>query len=241
MAAALALRQSAAEARAALGRGSVAAVLARSLGARERPEVLQALNSALVLIADHELNPSSFAARVAASAGADLYASVSAGLATLSGPHHGAFAQRVEALVVETGRPERAAVVVRERTRRGEGVPGFGHPLYSDGDPRATPLLEAAERLGPRSRKLRILLALIEAMRSAGRELPTIDVGMVGLTSALGLPPGSASAIYAIGRAAGWIGHILEQREAGYILRPRAHYVGPRDVTDRSSGAPSIE
>jgi citrate synthase len=205
----------------------VAGVLAAGFGRQSRGAE-RALDLALVLSADHELNPSTFAVRVAASTGADLYACVCAGLAALSGPRHGGSCDRVEALVIETGRAERAVEVVRERSRRGEGVPGFGHPLYPQGDPRARILLDEARRLAPRPPvPLRTLLALVEAMRDAQREQPTLDAGLVAVASALGLPPGSAAGLFAVGRAAGWIAHALEQRAAGFLLRPRARYVGP--------------
>ncbi|MEW5849525.1 MAG: citrate synthase family protein [Myxococcota bacterium] len=211
----------------ALSAGSVARTVAVALGAKQGDDVERAINTALILCADHELNPSSFTARIAASSGADLYACVSAALATLSGPLHGGACDRVEALVAETQRPARAADVIHERTRRGEAVPGFGHRLYKHGDPRTPPLLEAARALGHRRGPLQTLLALVDAMRQTGHEAPTVDVGLVALCLALGLPPGSAAALFAVGRSAGWIAHVLEQRTAGFILRPRARYIGP--------------
>jgi citrate synthase len=130
--------------------------------------------------------------------------------------------------VVETGRPERAVEVVRERSRRGEGVPGFGHPLYPQGDPRARILLDEARSLAPRPHApLKTLLALVKAMRDAHREEPTLDAGLVAVASALRLGPGSAAGLFGVSRAAGWIAHALEQRAAAFLLRPRARYVGP--------------
>jgi len=219
--------EGAARAKEAVASGSVARAYLTGLGARPTPRAERAVDQALVLSADHELNPSSFTVRVAASAGADLYACVSAGLATLSGPRHGGSCDRVEALLAEVGRPERAEAVITERARRGESVPGFGHTLYPDGDPRAAPLIRAAEELAPRSPGLRTMMAIVAAMAGRGREPPTIDVGLVALAQALGLPPGSATGIFAVGRAAGWVAHAFEQRAAGFILRPRARYVGP--------------
>jgi citrate synthase len=212
----------------ALREESVAASVLTALGARRTQKSLATVNKALVLCADHELNASAFTVRVAASAGADLYACMSAGLATLSGPEHGGACDRIEALVAEAGRPERARAVVRERARRGEAIPGFGgHKLYPLGDPRTPPILAAVEELAPKSLAVRTLLALASAMASSGREPPSVDMALVALAGALGAPPGSAAALFAIGRSAGWIAHALEQREAGFMVRPRARYTGP--------------
>ncbi len=185
------------------------------------------LDRALVLSADHELNPSSFAARVAGSVGADLYACVTAALATLSGPRHGGMCDRVEALLAEVERPERAADVLFERSARGESIPGFGHHLYPRGDPRGRMLLEAAAVHAPRAAGVRRALALAKVMRATRREEPTLDLGLCAVASALDLPRGAPVALFALGRAAGWIAHALEQRAAGFVLRPRARYVGP--------------
>ena len=216
-----------ARARAALAEGGVARVLLTSLGVRPTPRAEATMSRALVMCADHELNVSAFAVRVAASAGADLYACVSAGLAALSGPRHGGVVDRVEALVAEAGKPERARGVVQERARRGEEVPGFGHPLYPAGDPRAALLLAAAHEHAPRAPALRTLQAILDAMREAGREPPSLDAGLAAVGAALGLPPRTAVTMFAVGRAAGWLAHALEQRAAGFLLRPRARYVGP--------------
>ncbi len=208
------------------GADSIAGVLASGFGLG-RGAAVRALDIALVLSADHELNASTFAVRVAASTGADLYACVSAGLAALSGPRHGGACDRVEALVAETARPARAREVVRDRSRRGESVPGFGHPLYPRGDPRAGVLLAEARRRAPRApQALKTLWALMSAMSEAGQQAPTLDAGLVALSLALGLPEGSAAGLFAVGRSAGWVAHALEQRAAGFLLRPRAHYVG---------------
>jgi len=204
----------------------VAKTLAIALGANGA-DAERAINLALVLCADHELNASTFAARVTASTGADLYACVSSALATLSGPKHGATCDRIEAMLTEIAAPAQAARVVRERTRRGESVPGFGHRLYPKGDPRAPPLLDTALALGGKEPGVRTVQALVRAMHEQGREPPTIDLGLVAIAAALRLPPSAAVAMFAIGRTAGWIAHVLEQRSADFLLRPRARYVGP--------------
>jgi citrate synthase len=202
--------------RAALAEGTVARALLVALGVRPTERSERAMDAALVLCADHELNASAFAVRVAASAGADVFACVSAGLATLSGPRHGGAVDRVEALIAEVERPERAAAAVRDRVRRGEDVPGFGHPLYPAGDPRARELLALAGSLAPRSRAVLTVQAIVETMATGRRERPNLDVSLR-----------TAVAIFAVGRVAGWVAHAFEQRAAGFLLRPRARYVGP--------------
>lgn len=228
---------------AALGQPTVAEsiLVALRLGAtkdaRSPRNAARAVNRALVLLADHELNPSTFAARVAASAGADLYACLAAALATVSGPRHGGACDRVDALIAEAERAGDAAQVVRDRLRRGESVPGFGHPLYPDGDPRTAPLLETAQELSSGKRaRLAPYLTVITAMRDAGHPPPTVDLGLCALASVLGLPAGSASCLFAMGRGAGWVAHILEQRQNPIGLRPRARYNGPEQPDKREPG-----
>jgi citrate synthase len=215
---------------ACLAASSIAQAVALAFGvASHRPSgtIARALEQALILCADHELNASTFAARVAASAGADLYACVSAALATLSGPLHGGMCDRIEALAAETREAKRARRVVCERIERGESIPGFGHPLYPGGDPRTPLLLERAKEIAPHSPAVRTLTALVREMERFGKQRPTVDFGLVALTTALDLPSGSAGALFAIGRTAGWIAHVIEQRGAEFLLRPRARYVGP--------------
>lgn len=235
LAAALALPASPERVEASLQAPTVAAGILIALGQRPRRAAVRAIDHALVLSADHELNPSSFAARVAASTGADLYACVSAALAALSGPLHGGSCDRIEVLVAEASSPGRASGTVDARLRRGDAMPGFGHPLYPKGDPRGRALMEAARSLGPRAPALRTMLAIVEAMRARGREAATLDAGLVAVALALGLPRGTAVGLFGVGRAAGWIAHALEQQAAGFILRPRARYVGPRPESGEAS------
>ncbi len=205
-------------------KGTARALLV-ALGGRTTAANVAAMDQALLLCADHELNASTFAARVAASTGASLPAVLVAALATASGAAHGAATARVEAMVNDIARAERVADVVRELIDRGESVPGFGHPLYPSGDPRGTVMLALASQMGARTRGVRIVNALVSTMALVARERPSVDVGLVALAAALGLRSGAPLAIFACGRLAGWIAHALEQRAAGYILRPRATYV----------------
>jgi len=208
---------------------SVAATLLDALGGRGSKRSIAAMQKALVVIADHELNVSTFACRVAASTGADLYASVSAGLAALSGPRHGGMCDRVEALLDECGSASVAPRVVRERTRRGDSVPGFGHPLYPEGDPRGSLLMAEATDIAVRSRRVATAAAVASTMARADKGTPNVDFALVSLAGALRLRPGAAAVMFAVGRSAGWIAHAIEQREAGFMLRPRARYVSTSD------------
>jgi citrate synthase len=207
--------------------GSIAECLLAGYGVRATAHALHAVDRALIMSADHELNPSTFAVRVTASTGADLYACLLSGLGALSGPKHGGVSARVEALLREIGPPARAAAVVRARLARGEAIPGFGHPLYPGIDPRAAVMLQLAA--GVVSAKTRTALAtaraLLRAMERADQPAPNIDVALVVLCRALGLPEGAPAALFAVGRMAGWTAHALEQRAQGYVMRPRARYV----------------
>jgi citrate synthase len=224
--AAMGLPRGLARAKRSLAEPTCARAFLAAMDVRARPVAVRAVEQCLVLTADHELNPSSFAARLTASVDADLYACVNAALATLSGPLHGGMPERVQSLVEEAAAPELAARTIGERLRRGDPISGFGHTLYPNGDPRTAPLIDAAQRVAPQGRGVRIVVALCEAMRLAGGEQPSVDVGLVAMARALHLPPGGATALFACGRMVGWIAHVLEQREAGFLMRPRARYTG---------------
>lgn len=199
----------------------IGAAFSLDLGADE--EAL--LDQALVLAADHELNASTFAARVAASTGADVYGCISAALAALSGPRHGGAADRVDALLSEAGPADRVEDVVHGRQQRGDVIEGFAHPIYAPhADPRGTRLLELAQQLQGQREEVRSVVALVEAMQQGGFGGPSIDVGLVAVSRALGLPPGTATALFALARTVGWVAHSLEQYEAGFLVRPRARY-----------------
>ena len=202
-----------------------AEILLQALGVPARAAALTLINATLVLCADHELNASTFAARVAASTGADLHACVVAALATFLGPRHGAASTEVEAFLAAAPTPRRAAALVRAPSARGQRLPGFGHPLYPQGDPRATNLLALIGK-GTRAPALRTLMAVSGEARSLRGDHPNIDFALVAVTLHLGLPPGSAQALFAVGRSAGWIAHALEQRTSDTVLRPRALYIG---------------
>lgn len=197
----------------------------QALWAPRNPEVGSAIRTALVLCADHELNVSAFVARCAASAGASPYDVVAAALATLKGQRHGGETQRVSALVSEVPNPRQARAVLADRLRRGDRIPGFGHPLYPAGDPRAALLLRLAEE-GRRAAEWRLIRSVVKAGTSLLQDRPNLDLGLVALAHSHGLPAQAPLILFALGRTAGWIAHALEQY-SGDLIRPRARYVGP--------------
>ncbi|HEX6903116.1 MAG TPA: citrate synthase family protein [Thermoanaerobaculia bacterium] len=205
--------------------GSIASTLQESW-APGRPEAAVLISAAMILCADHELNVSAFTARCVASAASNPYDVVSAGLAALKGVRHGGHTERMEALFREAGSAAEARRTLANRLRRGETIPGFGQPLYPEGDPRGAELLDLAARLVPGSEAVELAQALAEAGRHLLRDHPTVDFGLVALARALDLPERTPLAMFALGRTIGWIGHAIEEYGSERLIRPRAAYVG---------------
>ncbi len=183
------------------------------------------LRAALILCADHELNVSAFTARCIASARATPYEVVIGALAALKGRRHGGLTAEVETFFHEAARARRPREILANRLRQGEGLPGFGHPLYPDGDPRATLLLSLAKTFG-RGSVLESADSFVEVARSLTGEHPTVDFALVILARALGLPAESPLALFSLGRTLGWIAHAIEQYADTRLIRPRARYIG---------------
>lgn len=170
------------------------------------------IRRALVLCADHELNASAFATRVAASTGATLPACLVAGLATLSGPKHGGMVARVDAWMDRAVSDDGVFAEVAETGR----APGFGHPLYPHGDPRALSMIDAVPLTDAWHR-------IAERLRDEFSLHASLDFGLAHLARRLKLPAESGLLIFALGRSTGWMAHALEQREHGRLIRPRAY------------------
>jgi citrate synthase len=190
---------------------------ARLAATWHRPDAAEVIRRALVLLAEHELNASTFAARIAASTGAPLAAAVMAGLATLSGPLHGSAAMSLLPLVAEARRigvePAVAAAL-----RSGHHLPAFGHNLY-DGDVRARALMDAFD-------VPKLYREIAETGEGLSGEKPNIDFALSAITAAFDLPADAPLQLFALARSVGWLAHALEQIEKGSLIRPRARYVG---------------
>lgn len=208
---------------------SVAATLIRSMGLRQTQEVARMIDAALILSADHELAPSTYAARVAASAGGDIFACVVSALGTFEGPLTGFACDASEQLLRQSASAKSYLEALKELAERKVGVPGYNHPLYDDADPRAMLLLAMAQSVAPLPPRARLQLECIEAAMSKMQLAPSLAVGLVALSAALEMPAGAAGAVMAVGRTAGWIAHAFEQRLAGYLVRPRTKYVGVQE------------
>src|SRR5437762_752494 len=201
----------------------------------ERPSSLatRAFDVALILHADHELNASTFAARVAAATLSDLHSTIVAAIGTLKGPLHGGANADVMRLLLEIGpgaAPEKAEDAVRAKLARKEKIPGFGHRVYHTEDPRATHLRQMSKDLGQRAGETQWfdMSQRIEALVRAEKKLnPNVDFYSASTYYALGIPIDLFTPIFAVSRVSGWTAHVLEQYANNRLIRPRAEYVGP--------------
>jgi len=201
----------------------------------QRPDALaiRALDVALVLHADHELNASTFAARVAAATLTDLHSAVVAGVATLKGPLHGGANADVMNMLLEFGAsatPEKVESTIKARLARKEKIPGFGHRVYRTMDPRAVHLRQMSRDLGRRAGQpyWYEISERIEAVVKAEKKLnPNVDFYSASTYHALGIPIPLFTPIFAVSRCSGWTAHVLEQYANNRLIRPRADYTGP--------------
>ena len=194
----------------------------------------RAVDVALILHADHELNASTFAARVTASTLSDLYSAVTSAVGTLKGPLHGGANERVMEMLDEIGTPERAEAVVHEKLAQHERIMGFGHRVYKVEDPRATILRDWSRRIGEERGNRRYYDTLLKVEEVVHREkglYPNVDLYSGSIYSLLGIPHDLFTPIFAASRVAGWTAHVLEEYQDLRLIRPTAKYVGPTDLT----------
>jgi 2-methylcitrate synthase len=201
----------------------------------QRPSALatRAFDVSLVLHADHELNASTFAARVAAATLTDVHSAIVAAIGTLKGPLHGGANADVMRMLLDIGReagPERADSYVRARLARKEKIPGFGHRVYRTEDPRATHLRRFSKQLGEKAGEPQWfqLSQRIEAIVSGEKKLyPNVDFYSASTFHSLGVPIDLYTPIFAVSRISGWTAHVLEQYANNRLIRPRTDYIGP--------------
>jgi len=210
------------------GGGPIARRLTRALCPDPISEGLfGAVQTALALLADHELAASTLAARVAASVRADPYAVVATGLGAVGGALHGGAALGAEVMLGSAAGPPDAPRVVGDLLRRGERIPGFGHFVYKSGDPRAVLLLQVIAEQAPDSPRLAVARAVVAEMHRRALPEPNIDFALATLTAVAGMVPGAGEAIFAVARTAGWIAHAMEEYDRNAPIRPRGVYTGP--------------
>jgi citrate synthase len=201
----------------------------------QRPDALstRAFDVALTLHADHELNASTFAARVAAATLTDLYSAIVAAIGTLKGPLHGGANAEVMRLLIELGEdatPERVEDAVRGKLARKIKIPGFGHRVYRTEDPRATHLRRMSKDLGERAGNTRWfeMSQRIEQLVKSEKSLnPNVDFYSASTYYTLGIPIDLFTPIFAVSRVSGWTAHCLEQYANNRLIRPRTDYIGP--------------
>jgi len=202
---------------------SIAMRLAQRLGGVAVPEWAAALNAALILMADHELAASTLAVRVAACTRADLYDALLAGLATLAGPLHGAASQGAYELLVKVER-DGASRALNDTLHRHETLPGFGHKVYKDGDPRFAALWDLARPLLTEERQ-ELFLQILERAAADGVPKPNCDLALAALSWGTGMPPDAGRTIFTVARIAGWTAHYQEElMERPLRFRTRAVY-----------------
>ena len=213
--------------------GQAANFLYMLTGERPNATAVRAFDVALTLHADHELNASTFAARVAAATLTDIYSAVVAAIGTLKGPLHGGANAEVMKMLLDLGQDasgDRIDEFVRGKFARKEKISGFGHRVYKTEDPRATHLRQMSRDLGKRAGNTGWfdMSQRIEALVKGEKKLnPNVDFYSASVYYALGIPIDLYTPIFAVSRMSGWTAHVLEQYANNRLIRPRADYIGP--------------
>jgi len=201
----------------------------------EMPDEFDAhvLDVALILQADHELNASTFTCRVVAGTLADMYSAVTAGLGALSGPLHGGANTAIMRILLEIGSSDNVESYVQDALSKKKKIMGFGHAVYKTEDPRATHLRRFSKEMGERKGDTKwydMTAKLEEVMKREKGLLPNVDAYSASTYYMMGIPLDLYTPIFAISRISGWTAHILEQYADNKLIRPRAEYIGPRNV-----------
>ena len=194
---------------------------------------VRAMDLALVLHADHELNASTFAARVTAATLADMYSAIVSAIGALAGPLHGGANEQVMKMLQKIGEPSRVEAYVIERLQAHQKISGFGHRVYRTEDPRATHLRQMSRELGEHVGNLRwyeLSRRVEEVVMQQKHLYANVDFYSASCYFTMGIPIDMFTPVFAVSRVAGWTAHILEQYADNRLIRPRAEYIGEKDV-----------
>ena len=195
--------------------------------------IIKAFTTSMILYAEHELNASTFSARVTASTLSDLYSAITSAIGTLKGPLHGGANEQVIRMLIEIDRPERAKRWLQEALGKKKRVPGFGHRVYKKGDSRALVIKRFSKELGERTgeKKWYEISSIIEEIMRKEKDLyPNLDFYSASTFYLMDLPLELYTPIFVMSRITGWCAHVIEQQDNNRLIRPRCAYNGPRGL-----------